>query len=113
MLPPSVRQRRPREVMENQPGCRTISVADARKRLAAEDAVFIDIRDLESYEQGHVPGAIHLDDGNVTDFMATSDRNVTHIIYCYHGITSRSGAAYFEQNGFADVFSMDGGYCAW
>ena len=96
-----------------QSACRTISVEDARNRLAAEDAVFVDIRDRESYEQGHVPGAIRIDDANVADFVAASDRDATHIVYCYHGITSRSGAAYFEQSGFADVFSMDGGYSAW
>ena len=99
--------------MEQRSGCRTISVTDARQRLASEDAVFVDIRDPESYDQGHVPGAIRLDDGNVADFIAASDPDRTHIIYCYHGITSRSGAAYFEQSGFKDVLSMDGGYCAW
>lgn len=99
--------------MEQSSTCRTISVADARKRLASENAVFIDIRDRESYDQGHVPGAVRIDDGNVGDFIAASDRNTTHIVYCYHGITSRAGAVYFEQNGLVDVFSMNGGYCAW
>jgi rhodanese-related sulfurtransferase len=36
----------------------TISVPDARNILADGQAVFIDIRDPDSYERAHIPGAI-------------------------------------------------------
>ena len=92
---------------------KTISVGDAREKLAQNTAVFIDIRDPDSYETAHIPGAIQLNDTNVGPFFAAADKTQTHIVYCYHGITSQSGVAYFQENGFEDVFSMDGGFCAW
>ena len=98
--------------METTP-IKTLSVADARAKLDAGDAVFLDIRDPDSYEEDHILGAIHINDANVAEYISTTDKAKTYIIYCYHGITSQSGAAYFQAQGFTDVYSMDGGFCAW
>ncbi len=92
---------------------KTISVVDAKEKLAENTAVFIDIRDPDSYEAAHIPGAIQLNDSNVESFLAAADKTQVHIIYCYHGNTSQSGAAYFQENGFEDVYSMDGGFTEW
>jgi thiosulfate sulfurtransferase len=92
---------------------KTISVAEAKKKLAQGEAVFIDIRDPDSYEAAHIPGAILVNDANVENFAATTDKTQMHIVYCYHGITSQNGAAYFQANGFENVYSMDGGFCEW
>lgn len=92
---------------------KTISVADAKAKLAANEAIFIDVRDPDSYEMAHVPGAIQLNDNTVGPFIAAADKTQTHIVYCYHGINSQGGAAYFQESGFEDVYSMDGGFCAW
>ena len=92
---------------------KTIPVADAKEKLAENTAVFIDIRDPDSYEAAHIPGAIQLNDSNVESFLAAADKTQVHIIYCYHGNTSQSGAAYFQENGFEDVYSMDGGFTKW
>ena len=92
---------------------KTISITTAREKLAESQAVFIDIRDSESYEMAHIPGAIRIDDTNLEEFVAATDKTRTHIVYCYHGITSQGGAAFFQQQGFSEVYSMDGGFCAW
>ena len=92
---------------------KAISIADAKEKLAQNTAVFIDVRDPDSYQEAHIPGAAQLNDSNVGTFLAAADKTQTHIVYCYHGITSQSGAAYFQENGFEDVYSMDGGFCAW
>ena len=92
---------------------KAISIADAKEKLAQNTAVFIDVRDPDSYQEAHIPGAVQLNDSNVGTFLAAADKTQTHIVYCYHGITSQSGAAYFQENGFEDVYSMDGGFCAW
>ena len=91
----------------------TISVTDARNILADGQAVFIDIRDPDSYARAHIQGAIRIDDSNVEEFVAATDKANTHVVYCYHGINSQSGAAFFQLKGFTDVYSLDGGFCAW
>jgi len=86
----------------------TISVEDAQKKLEEGKTVFVDVRDPSAYKQAHIPGAILVSDTNVEDFISSTDKTRTHIIYCYHGINSVGGAAYFLEKGFEDVFSMDG-----
>ena len=76
-------------------------------------AVFVDVRDTESYRVTHINGALLVNDHNVTGFISSADKFQTHILYCYHGISSQGGAAYFKENGFEDVYSMDGGFTEW
>jgi len=90
-----------------------ISVTEAKSHLQENSAVFVDIRDSGSYERGHIPGAVSLNDGNVESFIAGADKSKRTIICCYHGISSRGAAAYFQEQGFIDVYSLIGGYEAW
>ncbi len=90
-----------------------ISVKEAKEELDKRGAIFVDLRDPVYYQDDHIPGAIHVNDENVGAFMATADKTRTHIIYCYHGNNSQGAAAYFEENGFEDVYSMAGGFSAW
>ena len=92
---------------------KTISVSEAREKLDKDEVIFVDVRDPGSYENGHIPGAVLVNDSNISDFISSADKTRTHIIYCYHGNSSRGGAAYFEENGFQDVYSMAGGFSAW
>lgn len=45
-----------------------IQIHEAKKRLDEKNCLFIDIRDPGSYQQAHIPGALHLHDGNVQSF---------------------------------------------
>ncbi len=92
---------------------KTIAVDEAKEKLEKGAAIFVDIRDPSSYQAACIPGAIHVNDENVADFIAAADKTHTHIIYCYHGNNSQGGAAYFEEHGFEDVYSMAGGFSAW
>jgi len=85
----------------------------AAAHLEAGDAVFVDIRDPQSYEASHVPGALHLTDRTVDAFVAETARDARVIVYCYHGNSSLDGAAYLMEQGFQDVASMSGGFEAW
>jgi len=65
------------------------------------------------YRAAHIPGAVHLHDGNVREFIAGADKDREVIVYCYHGNSSLGAVAYFLQNGFKNVASMRGGFEAW
>lgn len=90
-----------------------IDITDARKHLDEKTAVFVDIRDAHSYASAHIPGAVHVADGNVGSFVESADKDRTLVVYCYHGNSSIGGAGYFLQNGFKDVYSMRGGFEGW
>ena len=90
-----------------------ISVEDTKRLLENDDVTVIDIRDINSFSKGHIKNAIHIDDININNFLSEKDKNETIIIYCYHGISSKSAASFFSQNGFKNVFSMNDGYAGW
>ena len=91
----------------------TLSVAEARQLIADSEVTLIDIRDSASYHAGHIEGAQTLDPANIDLFLDNTDRNRPVIVYCYHGISSRSAAQYLLEQGFTTVYSLNGGFEAW
>lgn len=90
-----------------------IQIHDAKKKLDREECLFLDIRDPASFRQGHIPGAIHLHDANVQEFVEQTDKTREVVVYCYHGNSSLAAAAFLIDNGFKSVASMSGGFEAW
>ncbi|MBB3047394.1 thiosulfate sulfurtransferase [Litorivivens lipolytica] len=95
------------------PAFKRISVADAQNLLNEQTCTLADIRDGQSYAMSHVPGAAHLDGNSVEEFLKEANREQPLIIYCYHGNSSQSAAQYFAEQGFAEVYSIDGGFEVW
>ena len=69
-----------------------IEIPQAQEHFVAGTATFVDIRDPDSFQTGHVPGAIHLDNSNVQQFVADTDKQSTVVVYCYHGNSSASSS---------------------
>jgi thiosulfate sulfurtransferase len=90
-----------------------IQIHEAKKKFDGKDCTFVDIRDPASYRAAHIPGAIHINDGNVQEFLATADKSKEIVVYCYHGNSSLGAVAYFLENGFTNIASMSGGFEAW
>ncbi len=90
-----------------------IQIQEAKKYFDQKTCLFVDIRDPGSYGAAHIPGALHLHDGNVQDFTQNTDKETPLIVYCYHGNSSLGAVAYFLENGFKNVASMSGGFEAW
>ncbi len=90
-----------------------IQPADAEARLA--DATFLDVRELEEFDQGAVPGAVFLPRGHLESRaeskLPAKDRPV--IIYCASGVRSVFAADTLQQLGYQDVASMTGGFGRW
>ncbi|KKO46431.1 thiosulfate sulfurtransferase [Arsukibacterium ikkense] len=90
-----------------------ISVADTAAMLAQQQVVIADIRDEQSFASGHIAGAIHLSNGSLSQFIQQVEFEKPIIVVCYHGNSSQGAAQYLAQQGFAQVYSMDGGFSEW
>ncbi|MCE9686199.1 MULTISPECIES: thiosulfate sulfurtransferase GlpE [Shewanella] len=73
----------------------------------------VDIRDPASFEAGHIQGATHLNNENLAHFIADADMDKPLVVVCYHGMSSQNAAQYLHEQGFDQVYSLDGGYSAW
>ncbi len=90
-----------------------ISVQDTKVLLDTATAKVVDIRDDQSFEQAHIPGAFHLTSGSIQRFMDENDFDTPVIVVCYHGHSSQQAAQYILHQGFENVYSMDGGFEVW
>ncbi len=90
-----------------------ISVAQALEKINQGQIAVADIRDEQSYQQGHIAGSYHLTNGTLNGFMQQTDFATPVIVVCYHGNSSQSAAQYLVQQGFDEVYSMDGGFEGW
>ncbi|GGI81129.1 thiosulfate sulfurtransferase GlpE [Shewanella gelidii] len=91
-----------------------LSVTQLQQMLKDSDKIQIaDIRDPHSFAEGHIDTSIHLSNDNMVDFLRQADLDAPLVVVCYHGISSQNAALYLNQQGFDDIYSLDGGYQAW
>lgn len=86
---------------------------DDAARLLERGANVVDIRDEQSFASGHIPSATRLDNTNLPQYLAATDHSKPLVVCCYHGNSSQSAAAYLASAGFAEVYSLDGGFELW
>lgn len=77
------------------------------------EAILVDIRDKDSYETDHVKGAIHLTQETLPDFLKQTRMDTPILVMCYHGNSSQMIAQFLTEQGFQEVYSVDGGYEGW
>ena len=76
-----------------------INVEQAYARWKEGSAALVDIRDPQSFEAGHTPGAFHLTNATLSAFMQQNDFERPVMVMCYHGNSSRSAAQYLLHQG--------------
>ena len=76
-----------------------INVEQAYTRWKEGSAAPVDIRDPQSFEAGHTPGAFHLTNATLSAFMQQNDFERPVMVMCYHGNSSRSAAQYLLHRG--------------
>ncbi|MBL7251564.1 thiosulfate sulfurtransferase GlpE [Alloalcanivorax sp. C16-2] len=90
-----------------------ISPEQGLERLREGDALFVDVRDPDSHGQARIPGAVPLNQANLEQFLADTDRQRPLVVYCYHGHSSQGASDYLTEHGFSSVVSLDGGFEYW
>ena len=71
-----------------------ITIEDAKKHLDEGKSSFIDIRDTASHETGNIQGSVNINDTNLEQYLAMADKEKVHIIYCYHGNSSKNATGF-------------------
>ena len=92
---------------------REIDPSDAEGRLG--DATFLDVRELDEFEQGTIPGAVFIPRGHLESKVENqiSNHDAPVVVYCAGGTRSAFAAKTLEELGYTDVVSMAGGFGRW
>lgn len=90
-----------------------ISIDETKAMLDDDKSAIVDIRDPNSFKLGHIENAVLINNENVQDFIREADLDRPLIVYCYHGNSSQGAAQFFTEQGFEEVYTMDGGFEHW
>jgi rhodanese-related sulfurtransferase len=92
-----------------------ISPQDAAAKLNSGDAVVVDVRDKEEWDEGHIPGATHMSRSMIELDIEEKVPDPSAMIICHCGGGGRSALAAesLQKMGYKNVRSMAGGLKAW
>ncbi len=102
-------------------GCGTETAETSYLSISQEEAVqmmqqadlnglLIDVRTVEEYEEGHIPGAICVPNETITDTRpeALPDLEQTLLVYCRTGRRSKEASAKLSRMGYTHVYEFGG-----
>ena len=102
-------------VAETKKNITEISPQDAAAKSKSGEAVIVDVREKDEWEQEHIPGAIHMSRGTIELDIEEKipDLNQMIITHCGGGGRSALAAESLQKIGYKNVRSMAGGFKAW
>lgn len=92
---------------------RCINVEEADRLLKEGGVLTLDVRDVASFQAGHIDGARHITFSDLGEIINSTPRSRPVIVCCYHGNASKEYANTLCDFGFKTVYSLDGGHEAW
>jgi sulfur-carrier protein adenylyltransferase/sulfurtransferase len=95
-----------------------IDEVDARRAqelLASDSPAVVDVREREEWDEGHLPGAVHVPRGHLESKIeaAVPDRDRAVVVYCASGSRSVFAAKTLAELGYENVVSLAGGFTDW
>jgi molybdopterin/thiamine biosynthesis adenylyltransferase/rhodanese-related sulfurtransferase len=93
-----------------------ISAVDAHELLArSEGHLFVDVRESDEWEEGHIPGAIYTGRGRLEQRIEglVPDKTRPLVVYCSAGSRSAFAAKAMGELGYENVVNLAGGFNDW
>src|SRR6059058_3966132 len=92
-----------------------IDEIDAGSARQLEGAVWVDVRETDEWQEGHLPGAVHVPRGYLESRIegVAPDKTKPVVLYCAAANRSAFAAKTLQELGYADVHSLAGGFTDW
>jgi sulfur-carrier protein adenylyltransferase/sulfurtransferase len=93
-----------------------ISSIEAHERLESSDgSIFVDVREADEWDEGHIPGAIYTGRGRLEQRIEglVPDKTRSLVVYCSAGSRSAFSAKALEELGYSNVVNLSGGFADW
>jgi sulfur-carrier protein adenylyltransferase/sulfurtransferase len=92
-----------------------IDTAGAQARLDAGGVALLDVREPDEYDEGAIPGAVHIPRGHLEAQVENKlhDKSKPVVVYCAGGVRSAFAARTLQELGYTEVLSVAGGFGKW
>ena len=100
---------------KNGGGYKQISQDEAKKMMDDGGVIILDVREQQEYESAHIPNAILLPVGSITEQTAAEvipDKETVVLVYCRSGNRSKTASALLAELGYGKVYEF-GGITSW
>lgn len=89
-----------------------VDIEEARRQIAAREAIPIDVRSEEKFQDGHVPGAINMPEGDPDAATKRPDEGERLMVIAEDGKQAAEAAAGLTDAGYEAV-AVDGDMKEW
>jgi rhodanese-related sulfurtransferase len=89
-----------------------VDIEEARRQIASGEAVAVDARSEEEFSEAHVPGAIHIPDGDVDAAKKRPDEGARVMVIAEDGKAAAEAAGSLSEAGYEAV-AVDGDMKEW
>ena len=92
-----------------------INTSQLTQLVNHKDAVVIDTRSSNDFNNGHIVNAINMPLADIISGNKSIDnlKDKTVITYCVSGITSKTACKHLIKSGVSNVFNLTGGINSW
>ena len=93
-----------------------IATPDAHALLGADTLpLFLDVRESGEWQEGHIPGAVHIPRGNLESRVEAMvpDKSREIVVYCAVGARSAFAVKSLAELGYENLTSLAGGFADW
>ncbi len=99
-------------IQKEEPGYQQITAQEAKAMMdVGAGTIVLDVREQEEYDQGHIPGAVLLPVGEITQESASAavpEKDTVVLVYCRSGNRSKAAAGELAQLGYTQVYEFGG-----
>ncbi len=87
-----------------------IPAAEAKEMMDQSEVTIVDVRTLQEYQEGHVPGEVNIPNEEILDTEPEllNDKDATLLVYCRSGRRSKDASDKLVKMGYKNVYDFGG-----
>ena len=95
----------------NESSYQQITQEAAKEMMDTQEVVILDVREQHEYDSGHIPGAVLLPVGTITEDTAAAvidELDTVVLVYCRSGNRSKTASQALADLGYTNVYEFGG-----
>ena len=95
----------------NENSYQQITQEAAKEMMDTQEVVILDVREQHEYDSGHIPGAVLLPVGTITEDTAAAvidELDTVVLVYCRSGNRSKTASQALVDLGYTNVYEFGG-----
>ena len=90
---------------------RQITQEEAKEMMDTQDVIILDVREQDEFDAGHIPDAVLLPVGTITEATAAAvipKKDSVVLVYCRSGNRSKTASAALADLGYTGIYEFGG-----